>query len=137
VILVADAGDALKWFVEEDGSAEAAAMFDDANVLLAPDLIIAEVCNAAWKSVRRGNMRPEQFEREAAVLPSLFDELVPLSSLCEAACRIASELDHPVYDSFYLALAEHRQTFMVTADRRLWARVQGTGWERLVRCLDS
>jgi predicted nucleic acid-binding protein len=136
VILVADASVALKWFVEEDGSAAAAELIDDANIVLAPDLIIAEVCNAAWKSVRRGNMRAEQFARAAVILPTMFDELVPLSSLCEAACAIASKLDHPVYDTFYLALADLRQTLLVTADRRLLARMQGTDWQHLVRGLD-
>jgi len=44
-------------------------------------------------------------------------------------------LDHPVYDCFYLALAEREQSVVVTADRRLITRLAQTRYERLVRRL--
>jgi predicted nucleic acid-binding protein len=39
---------------------------------------------------------------------------------------IALDLDHPVYDCFYLALAEIEQNAMVTADQRLLTRLSGS-----------
>jgi len=39
---------------------------------------------------------------------------------------LALELDHPVYDCFYLALAELERNSMVTADQRLLARLSGS-----------
>ena len=51
--LVVDASVALKWFVDEDGSDRAVALLDGDEPLIAPDLVVAEVCNAAWKSLRR------------------------------------------------------------------------------------
>lgn len=129
---VVDASVALKWFVEEDGSPQAAELLARGEQLIAPDLIIAEACNAAWKAVRAGFMLAEQHDRLAARLPSVLDELVPSASLAARASVIARILDHPVYDCFYLALAEQRVARLVTADRRLLRRLAGTDWTDVV-----
>jgi predicted nucleic acid-binding protein len=50
------------------------------------------------------------------------------SVLVERGIVIAGELDHAVYECFYLALAEARQIQLVTADARLLAKLRGTAW---------
>ena len=50
--LVIDASIAVKWVVEEDGTAEALVLRQKAK-LTAPDLIIPECANILWKKVRR------------------------------------------------------------------------------------
>jgi predicted nucleic acid-binding protein len=51
VSLIVDASVALKWFLsEEPHGGEALAILRDVAPLIAPDLLIAEVCNAAWRS---------------------------------------------------------------------------------------
>ena len=54
--LVVDASVACKWFVAESGSDAAAALLAGDQMLLAPDLIVPEVCNAAWSKLRRGEI---------------------------------------------------------------------------------
>ena len=54
--VVIDASVALKWFVEEQGTDQAAALLAGNDLLIAPDLIVAEVANAGWKAVRTGTM---------------------------------------------------------------------------------
>lgn len=49
-------------------------------------------------------------------------------SLAAPAARAALEIDHPVHDCFYLALAELESAPLVTADARLVARTRGTRW---------
>lgn len=129
---VLDASVALKWFIEEDGSEQAAALVAGSELLIAPDLIMAEVCNAAWKAVRAGTMLPAQQDYAASRLPAILDELVPLPPLAKRAAEMSRILDHPAYDCFYLALAEQRAAPLVTADRRLLGRVKGTEWEGLL-----
>ena len=51
-----DASIACKWFVEEEGSDEAEQLLAVGEVLLAPELIVAEVCSALWKKLRAGHM---------------------------------------------------------------------------------
>ena len=81
MMLVVDASVALKWFIEEEGSAQAAALLATPELLVAPDLIVAEVCNAAWKAVRTGTMLPDQQDHAASRLAAAFDELVPTAPL--------------------------------------------------------
>ena len=133
--LVIDASVALKWFVQEDGSDRAAALLETAELLIAPELIIAEVCNAGWKAVRNGTAVPNQLEIAAARLPLVLDELVPMAELAVAATAAAMTLDHPVYDCFYLALAEQYDVRLVTADRKLLRKVARTSWEARIDAL--
>jgi predicted nucleic acid-binding protein len=43
--------------------------------------------------------------------------------LLPAAMRIALELEHPIYDCFYLSAAMHNDTHVVTADRRFFEKI--------------
>ncbi len=130
--LVVDASVALQWFLQEADSERAAALLDRDDLLIAPDLIVAEVCNAGWKAVRTGTALPTQLEIAAERLAVVLDELVPLRGLAADAVTAALALDHPVYDGFYLALAVQRDARLVTADRRLLRKIGGTRWAGLV-----
>ena len=99
--------------------------------LLAPDLLIAEVCNVAWHKLRRKEIDGDQAAATVSGLSDVIDELVPSAQLAPRAFEIAKALDHPVYDCLYLALAEERRTRVVTADRRMLTRLHRTSWERL------
>jgi predicted nucleic acid-binding protein len=120
--LVVDASVAIKWFIDEPD-------------LLAPDLLVPEVCNAAWRKVRRGESHPTQAKQIAQRLRHSVLALRPSAPLAARAMELALDLDHPVYDSFYLALAESEQAVLVTADRRLEGRLRATSWGASVRCL--
>jgi predicted nucleic acid-binding protein len=132
VILVVDASVALKWFIDEDGSREAAALIASGDSLIAPDLIMPEICNAVWKLARRGAMHEAQKIAVVTRLPSILAELAPTGPLAPRALALSALLDHPAYDCFYLALAEQRNARLVSADRRLIARVAETTWRDLV-----
>jgi predicted nucleic acid-binding protein len=133
VILVVDASVALKWFLlgEPHGSDAIAVLQDEAS-LIAPDFLIAEVCNAAWRAARLGRISHAQLDEISKTLPRFFDTLVGASSLARRAVAIAARLDHPVYDCLYLALAETEQARVVTADLRMLGKVAATAWEQCV-----
>jgi predicted nucleic acid-binding protein len=124
--LVVDASVALKWFVNEDGSDRAVSLLNSGAPMIAPDWVLAEVCNAAWKSLRRREIDPVQLDQIAIDVAGPFHRLVPLDRLLRRAVTIAGELDHPVYDCLYLALAETEDAPLITADRRLVDTVRGT-----------
>lgn len=46
MILAIDAGVAPKWFLDEEGLREAASLLTREDCLIAPDLIVPEVCDA-------------------------------------------------------------------------------------------
>jgi predicted nucleic acid-binding protein len=134
--LVIDASVALKWFLaDEPDAARALALVGQPEALIAPDILIAEVCNAVWRSARLGRISRVQLNEIAAGLPRFFDALVGAAMLAARAVAIADQLDHPVYDCLYLALADVREASFVTADARLLAKIRETVWADRVRYL--
>jgi predicted nucleic acid-binding protein len=99
VTLVVDASVALKWFLpDEPDAAKALAIVWGGTALIGPDILIAEVCNAAWRSARLGRISQDQVTEIAAILSRFFDALVSAAALAPRAVALAAELDHPVYD---------------------------------------
>ena len=118
--LVVDASVAVQWVLDEDGSARANALRSEDN-LIAPTLIAAEIGSAIWKAVRRGTVTRADgiIAIEAALLP--FQLLITTEELRVRALELAIDLNHPVYDCFYLALAERERCALVSADVKLLA----------------
>ena len=100
--------------------------------MIAPELILAEVLNAAWKAARLGLMTSLQADIARAELPLCVARLEHLAPLATSVAQAARQLDHPVYDCFYLALADREGVPLVTADTRLATKVTGTRWSDLV-----
>ena len=119
MILVVDASVATKWFFAEAGDQSAREIAEGEDVLIAPDLIVAEVCNSAWKKVARAEASADRAREVAIALPRIFRELVPGEALAPRALDLAMVLRHPVYDCLYLALAELADGQLVTADKEL------------------
>lgn len=114
---IVDASVAIKWFADEAGADEAARTL--ADDLVAPSLILGEVANGLWKKWRLHEVSREQSLVAVANLPDMLTELYPLTALADRAVQLSFEYDHPVYDCFYLALAERLQIEIVTADVRM------------------
>lgn len=135
--LVVDASVAVKWLLEEDGSAQARGVLSSRASLLAPELILAETSNVAWKKLRRGEITREHARAIVHLLPRLLDDIAGLAPLSAAALTIARDLDHPVYDTYYLALADREGVDLVSDDQRLLSRLEGTPWSQRLRPLSS
>ena len=133
-MILVDASVALKWFLNEP-DAEAAEWLSLNHSLVAPQLIVAEIANGLWKAVRKQAFVAEDAIAAIASLLAQFDLLVPLDTLGERALQIAIQLDHPVYDCFYLAAAEREGLELVTADRRFLKAVEGSAWAPVCRSL--
>jgi predicted nucleic acid-binding protein len=110
-------------------------MVASADSILAPDVVISETASALWKAVVFADLERDDAANALQSIDRLFDQIVPSQSLRMRAFSIATELRHPVYDCFYLALAENRSGRLLTADRRLARRCEGTAFARLVRSL--
>ena len=91
-----------------------------------------EAVNAWWKKVRVGDMEPAHLDEALVNLLRLGIELAPATLLLAAAARIAVEIDHPVHDCLYLALAKDRRARLATDDRdlrRAASRLEIALWE--------
>jgi len=134
--LVVDASVAMKWFVREDFHEHAVSLLErHAGDLEAPDFLVAEIANVAWKKSVRGELTTAQ----ARIIPVETDEYIgifhPSTDLVHRALDIAITLNHPVYDCLYLACAEAVEGVLVTADERLCRAVLGGDFESMVRYL--
>jgi predicted nucleic acid-binding protein len=133
--LVVDASVAIRWLFKLDGADRAEALFLSGERLVAPDFVLVEMTNTAWKFV--------QFERQPAELVTAiirnaekaFEELVPAAESAARAFEIALQLRHAAYDCFYLAVAESRRCPLITADDKFIRRCAGTSFADLVRPL--
>lgn len=121
---VIDASIAVKWVVEETGTAEALELRKGAR-LIAPDLLVAECANILWKKVRRAELSKDEALLAARLLERANIELLPTRSLLEAAARFAIALGHPAYDCLYLALAAANDCRFVTADEQSLRALKG------------
>lgn len=119
--VVVDASVAVKWVLAETGSVEARALGQTGADLIAPELVLIEVGNVLWKSVRLKRITAVDAERAFDALPSAFTRIEPLTPLLRRGLALAIALDHPVYDCLYLALAEREAAPIVTTDARLLA----------------
>lgn len=127
-----DTSVAVKWFVAENDQDKAEALIGQS--LVCPDLLLVEVANVAWKKWRKNEIATEQ-ALAGLQLVSSFVQTVPSAALTARALEMAIELNHPVYDCIFLALCESQDIPLITADKKLIARCNGTSFARLVKAL--
>src|SRR6516225_8430125 len=107
---VVDAGVAVKWLITETFSDQALRLLDRELTLIAPELIFAEAANALWAMRRRGDITKADYAEAADTMRAApLTVPVAMRDLAASAARLASDLDHPTYDCFYLALALSEQ----------------------------
>jgi len=135
--VVVDSSVALKWFVPEVLSDEAAAFLDASFTLLTPDLLFAEFGNILWKKITRGEIQPDEARDIVAALATVPLVVVPSAALLAAALEIAVALRRTVYDALYVALAVARDCTFVTADDRLSRALAQSPLARHVRALSK
>jgi predicted nucleic acid-binding protein len=125
--IVLDASVAVKWVLREEHAAEARRILSTKE-LLAPHLLWAEVGNTLWKRHRRSESSVEEVRRMWGEIQRLPVTTFAHWPLLPAAFDLAISLDQTVYDCLYLALAEARDSTMVTADRRFHEVVSASVW---------
>lgn len=117
---VIDASVAVKWFVPEIHSEEAARVLDGSYELIAPDLLLPEFGNILWKKVQRGEISIETSRQILQDFKSVTLQTYPSEPLLESAVDMAISLERTVYDCFYLALAVTESCLLVTADKKFY-----------------
>ena len=135
--LIVDASVAAKWFARENLHGEALSLLTDGEELRAPDFIVPEVVNIAWKKHLRGEFTKVQADAVAIAVPRYFHALYPSIDLAVRALEMAISLEHPVYDCLYLACAELESTLVVTADTRFFTAAQGSEFATLIGYLGA
>lgn len=133
--LVVDASVAVKWFVREELTDEAYRLLRSGEDLTAPELVVAEVTNIAWKKLIRNQITPGHAATVATGMRYSDIRLLPSAAFNERALEMARTLNHPVYDCLYLACAEETDAAVITADRRFYRAAANGGFARRIALL--
>ena len=113
--IIIDASVALKWVLEEEGSAQARVLAAS-EIMVAPDLWLTECSNVLAMKVRRGQITAVGSSQALDVIVSAPVRIVPTRGLIATAHGLALELNKSAYDCLYLAAAISERAAMVTAD---------------------
>lgn len=125
MIAVLDASAAVRTVMDTETPFRAA--LDAADLVIAPELIVAEVCSAFRKYVRARVLSRMEAEKSIERALSLVDEMQPLRELVADVLALTSRTDSSVYDLFYLALARRTGAVLLTADAALRKTALGVG----------
>lgn len=127
--LLIDTSVVVKWIVAEEGS-DIAMTFHGSD-LAAPGLMLLELGNVLWMKVRSGEMLAAQAIAGLTEVGSVVRTL-STDNLQLRALEIGIDLNHPVYDCAYLALAEAGGMRVLTADKRLVKSAANTAFADLL-----
>jgi predicted nucleic acid-binding protein len=98
---------------------ESLAALEQADSIIVPDFLLAELTSVVWQWIRHRDLPPElayQVLEDSQHLAQLF---VPAQTLWRRALALAVEVGHSPYDTLFLALAEGIETQLVTYDAKL------------------
>ena len=131
MILVLDASAAVRICLDVRGRKLAPAV-QEAEIVLAPSLFVAEVVNTFWKYCNAGQLSRPEGERGVGAALGLVDEFAPMEAFSMEALDAALLMKRPAYDMFYLVLARRNSATLLSADRTLLEGARRLGvrtWE--------
>jgi predicted nucleic acid-binding protein len=100
-----------------------------ADVVLSPDLMLAESANVLLRKKRRGELSSDEARTIIEAIVQLPVRIEPHAPLLVPAFSLADTHNLTVYDALYLALAERHGARLMTCDDRLErvAKTMGLG----------
>jgi predicted nucleic acid-binding protein len=125
--VVCDASVLFKLLVAEPNTKEAFALVGSHHVSV-PAFVFLEIANALWTRAHRRMSDPNDAFGLLDDLKRFNLDVQPTELFLTRAFALALELDHPVYDCIYLALAENHGIPLVTADQRFLSTVKRAKW---------
>jgi predicted nucleic acid-binding protein len=128
-----DAPVVIKCFVPENYSSAAARLLDGGNELLAADTVFAEAAGIITAKIRLDEITVDEGAMIVEAVRSVPLRIQPGDVLLEPALNIAAALDFPFRDGLGIALAVQAQCRLVTANRTIYDKVQGTSFARCVK----
>lgn len=138
---VIDTSVAVKWYIPEARSAEAKAYIGAGVDRHAPDYLLAEAASLVLKRVRSRDLKLRLTVNEAKMIIAA-SRVSPIQfhdtrSLIDPAFALALEIGASLYDGLFVALALRLGGQLVTADVKLFRKMQASRHAGLARWVED
>jgi len=132
-MLVVDASIAVKWYLSEEDTPQAIALFRQPFKLVAPPIIHLEVLSVLTKAARKNKLEMAYTQ----TLINRWNSLLAQKALFlpepepghQQAVSLSFTTGHTFYDCLYLSLAKHLHAPLATADTRQQTIARSLGIE--------
>jgi predicted nucleic acid-binding protein len=134
--LIIDTSVFYDFVVDGPRSLAAANLISRHDVIMAPDLIEAEIASALTRSVRRKHLSADDARSSFDLAQEVMPMIEPTQPLLKRAFELSLELQHPAPDCIFLALAERQNDQMATSDAKFARKLAGTNYNRFVHLIE-
>ena len=124
---VLDTSAAAAIVLQRRGSDPLVTAVQDADLVLVPQLFVAEIVNTFWKYHHLHDMPLPDCQAALEDAIALPDEIVAHEALYREVFGMACQSSSPAYDMFFLVLARRNDALLVTADVKLTERARKYG----------
>ncbi|MGA2721843.1 MAG: type II toxin-antitoxin system VapC family toxin [Bryobacteraceae bacterium] len=125
--LVLDASAALEVVLKRSRAGDFIRAIQDADTVMAPELLVPEVVNAIWKYHQFDRLDLNTCNQALELAIELADDLVSCKDLWREAFLLARKNRRPAYDMFYIALARREDAAILTMDKALRKEAERVG----------
>lgn len=125
--VVLDASAAISVALQLSNAGRLEAILKEADVVLAPDLFVAEVVNTVWKYHHFGHVPLDECDRALEAALGFLNSLISCKEIAAEAFLLARTARRPAYDMFYLALARREDAVLLTNDASLRKEAERQG----------
>jgi len=119
VIVVLDAGAAIKIVFQQTSSKTLSDYLKRADWVIAPDIFVSEVTNVFWKYHQFEDLPLNISENYMNKTIKLIDDFIKAGELYQEAFSFCCQVNHPVHDSMYLICARRHNAIFISADKKL------------------
>ena len=127
MIVVLDTSAAVEVVLQRESASRFAEILTQADLVLAPTLLITEVSNVFWKYQKFADYPQDACEKSIEHIIALADEYVSEVELYREAFSLGCMLDHPIYDMVYLVLTRRNNAKLLTMDKKLISAAKKAG----------
>ena len=124
---VLDASAAIAVVLRRPQAERLAAILEQADVVLAPELFVPEVVNTIWKYHQFERLSLDACDRAIEAALALVDTFASSKETYAEAFLLARMAKRPAYDMFYLALARREDAVFLTLDKSLRKEAEHQG----------
>ncbi len=136
--VVLDSSIIVALFFKEELSDEVEKIVEEYSEYYTVDISYSEVANAAWKKVRIYGEDEELSKRALDVAVDFIEKVCRVEdsrALLNQAFELAVKHNLTVYDALFIVLAMKLNEKLLTTDRKLYSKIEGTNLGKFVECL--